>query len=74
MSFVFGNEHLKSDTLYHETTHAVFDYHAGWMIRRVYVTVELNGMCVSSLLVVPNPSRAFYLATGLLAAEYAAYN
>jgi len=70
---MFDKEQAKSDTLYHEATHAVFDHHAGFTIRRVYVTEKLNAECVSAVPVEPYPYQALALATGLIAAEYAVY-
>ena len=46
-------EEMRVDTCYHEAAHAVFDYHARLTIREVYVTEELNAMCVSAVPVNP---------------------
>lgn len=60
-----------ADTCYHEAAHAVFAYHAGLTIRRVYVTEELDGECVSAHPVEPLPWQGIPLAAGCLAGEYA---
>lgn len=67
-------EEMRIETCYHEATHAVFDHHAGFTIRRVYVTEKLNAECVSAVPVEPYPYQALALATGLIAAEYAVYH
>jgi hypothetical protein len=66
-------EQARIDTCYHEAAHVVFDYHAGLIIRHVYVTEKLNAMCVSSTPVNPYPWQAMDQAVGLFAGEIAVH-
>lgn len=66
-------EQARIDTCYHEAAHAVFDYHAGLIIRHVYVTEKLNAECVSARPVNHNPWQAMDEAIGLFAGEIAVY-
>jgi hypothetical protein len=66
-------EEMRVDTCYHEAAHVVFDYHAGLIIRHVYVTEKLDAMCVSARPVNPYPWQAMDQAVGLFAGEIAAH-
>jgi hypothetical protein len=66
-------EEMRIDTCYREAAHAVFDYHARLTIREVYVTEELNAMCVSAVPVNPYPWQAMDRAAGLFAGLIADY-
>jgi hypothetical protein len=62
---------IRADFCYHEAAHAVFAVHAGLQIRRVYVTDELDGECVSAHPVEPYLWQGIELAAEALAGEYA---
>jgi hypothetical protein len=64
-------EATRVDTCFPEAAHAVFDYFANFEIRWVYVTDELEAMCVSALPVEPLMWQAMNIATGLFAGEEA---
>ena len=66
-------EEMRIDTCYHEAAHAVFDYLAESTIRYVYVTEQLNAMCVSATPVNPYPWQAMDQAVGLFAGEIAVH-
>jgi hypothetical protein len=66
-------EEMRVDTCYHEAAHVVFYYHAGLIIRQVYVTEELDAMCISALPVNPYPWQAMDHAVGLFAGEIASF-
>jgi hypothetical protein len=66
-------EEMRVDTCYHEAAHAVFDYHARLPIRQVFVTEELDAMCVSGVPVNPHPWQAMEQSVGLFAGEIAVH-
>jgi hypothetical protein len=66
-------EEMRVDTCYHEAAHAVFAYHARLPIRQVYVTEELDAMCVSGVPVYPTPWQAMDQAVGAFTGVIADY-
>jgi hypothetical protein len=66
-------EEMRVSTCYHEAAHAVFNYHARLPIRQVYVTEELDAMCVSGVPENPHPCQAMEHSVGLFAGVIAEY-
>lgn len=67
----FNREEIRADICYHEAAHAVFAYHARLPIRRVFVTEELEAICVTYRLPKPYPRQGVELAAVYLAGEHA---